>query len=75
VHFYYLAGCALSGAQSKGGQKPGMHPSGLSAVQGAEAIRVIKEHLEIVSATISAFDPRYDVHGKTLRAGLEQIPC
>jgi arginase len=43
---------------------------GLSVVHLDEAIRCIKEILKITSASVAAFDPKYDPQGKTLRAGL-----
>ena len=41
--------------------------------QIVEAIGFIKENLKITSATIAAFDPKYDSQGKTLHAGLKLI--
>lgn len=43
---------------------------GLGVRQVIEAIEFIKENLKITSATIASFDPRYDLQGKTLQAGL-----
>ena len=44
---------------------------GLGAEQIVEAVGFIKENLKITSATIAAFDPKYDSEGKTLRAGMK----
>lgn len=44
---------------------------GLSVEHLGEAIRCIKDLLKITSATIAAFDPKYDPQGKTLQAGLK----
>ena len=46
---------------------------GLSVKQIFEAVGLIKENLKITSATIAAFDPKYDTQGKTLQAGLKLI--
>ena len=46
---------------------------GLVVEQVAEAIGFIKENLEISSATIAAFDLKFDSKGKTLRADLKLI--
>jgi len=46
---------------------------GLSVKQMIEAIGLIKENLKITSATIAAFDPKYDAQGKSLQAGLKLI--
>ena len=47
--------------------------AGLSVSELSEAIAVIKEKLNITSATIASFDPAYDTQGKTLRAALKLI--
>jgi len=41
---------------------------GLSVEDISEAIRSIKEHLNVTSATVASFDPDYDTQGKTLQA-------
>jgi arginase len=46
---------------------------GMSVEQLSEAIALIKKNLNITSATIASFDPRYDPEGKTLHAGLKLI--
>lgn len=46
---------------------------GLSVNQVLEGVELIKETLKITSATIAAFDPKYDSQGKTLQAGLKLI--
>ncbi len=46
---------------------------GLSVKQIVEAVGIIKENLKITSATIAAFDPKYDSQGRTLQAGLKLI--
>lgn len=46
---------------------------GLSVDQMVEAVGFIGENLKITSATIAAFDPKYDPQGKTLQAGLKLI--
>ena len=46
---------------------------GISAGQVVEAIEFIKENLNITSATIASFDPKFDPQGKTLQAGLRLI--
>ena len=46
---------------------------GLSVMQLGEAIGLIKENLEINSATVAAFDPKYDRQAKMLQAGLKLI--
>ena len=46
---------------------------GLSVKQLVEAIGFIKENVKVTSATITAFDPKYDSQGKTLQAGLKLI--
>lgn len=43
---------------------------GLGVEQLGEAVGLIKEHLQITSATIASYDPGYDPSGKTLQAGL-----
>jgi len=46
---------------------------GLSVKQMIESVELIKENLKITSATIAAFDPKYDSQGKTLQVGLKLI--
>ena len=47
--------------------------SGLRVAEMVEAIRFIKEHLKLTSATIASFDPTYDSEKKTLQAGVKLI--
>ena len=44
---------------------------GLGVAQLIEASRIHRKGTDISSATIAAFDPKFDPLGKTLRAGLE----
>jgi arginase len=46
---------------------------GMSVEQLRESIALIKRNLNITSATIASFDPRYDPQGKTLQVGLKLI--
>lgn len=47
--------------------------SGLRVEELSEAINYIKENLNVTSATVASFDPRYDPEGKALQAGLRFI--
>ena len=47
--------------------------SGLRVEEVSETIRSVRQSLNITSATIASFDPRYDPQGKTLRAVFKLI--
>jgi arginase len=42
---------------------------GLTAEEVEEAVRVIRERLEIASATVASYDPSFDRNGRVLKAG------
>ncbi len=43
---------------------------GLTAEEVEEAVRVIRERLEVASATVASYDPSFDWKGRVLKAGI-----
>jgi arginase len=43
---------------------------GLTAEEVEEAVRVIRERLEVASATVASYDPSFDRKGRVLKAGI-----